>query len=202
MSRLEKTRKSLGQSLAVPLARALAKLHFTPNALTLLGFLIAAAAAVLTGMGYFLAGGAVYLFAGLFDMLDGALARLTGKTSRFGGVLDSSIDRISEGMVLIALIYVSSRSGDVAMGVLCGVAMLGSFMVSYIRARMEGAGIACQAGIFTRPERVIVLSLGLLLARFDYALSAVLGIIALFSWITVVERLVHAWRRAREDTGA
>jgi CDP-diacylglycerol--glycerol-3-phosphate 3-phosphatidyltransferase len=79
-----------------------------------------------------------------------------------------------------------------------GVTLLGSIMVSYIRARMEGMGIECKAGVFTRPERVIIMALGLMLNQFTNALIAALGIIAFFSWVTVIERLVYAWRSTRE----
>jgi CDP-diacylglycerol--glycerol-3-phosphate 3-phosphatidyltransferase len=200
MSKLEKTRRSLANSVAPPLARLLARTPLTPNVLTWLGFVITIGAAVLVVTDHFLAGGAVVLVAGLFDMLDGALARLTDRVSRFGGILDSTLDRLSEAAVLLALLVVCARGQHVTMSLLVGVTLLGSLMVSYIRARMEGMGIECQAGIFTRPERVIVLALGLMLNQFDYALLSALGIIAFFSWVTVVERLVYAWRQTREKS--
>jgi CDP-diacylglycerol--glycerol-3-phosphate 3-phosphatidyltransferase len=199
MSKLEKTRRSLADSIAPPLARLLARTPLTPDFLTWLGFVIAVGAAVLIAFDHFLAAGAVVLVAGLFDMLDGALARLTDRVSRFGGILDSTLDRLSEAAVLLALLAVFAREGDVTISLLIGVTLLGSLMVSYIRARMEGMGIACQAGLFTRPERVIVLALGLMLNQFDYALLSVLGVIVFFSWVTVVERLVYAWRHTRNS---
>jgi CDP-diacylglycerol--glycerol-3-phosphate 3-phosphatidyltransferase len=200
MSKLEKTRRSLANSVAPPLARLLARTPLTPNVLTWLGFVITIGAAVLVVTDHFLAGGAVVLVAGLFDMLDGALARLTDRVSRFGGILDSTLDRLSEAAVLLALLVVCARGQHVTMSLLVGVTLLGSLMVSYIRARMEGMGIECQAGIFTRPERVIVLALGLMLNQYDYALLSALGVIAFFSWVTVVERLVYAWRQTREKS--
>ncbi len=200
MSDLEKTRRSLANSIAPPLARLLSRTPLTPDMVTWLGFLIAVGAAVLIVFGHLLAGGAVVLAAGLFDMLDGALARLTDRVSRFGGILDSTLDRLSEAAVLLALLTLSLQEGRVLYGVLIGVVLLGSLMVSYIRARVEGMGIECKAGFFTRPERVVIISLGLMLNQFDYALLAALGIIALFSWITVVERLVYAWRRTRQKS--
>jgi CDP-diacylglycerol--glycerol-3-phosphate 3-phosphatidyltransferase len=199
MSKLEKTRRSLADSIAPLLARLLAKTPLTPDLLTWFGFVIAVGAAVLIAFDHFLAAGAVVLVAGLFDMLDGALARLTDRVSRFGGILDSTLDRLSEGAVLLALLAVFAREGNVTVSLLVGVALLGSLMVSYIRARMEGMGIACQAGLFTRPERVIVLALGLMLNQFDYALLSALGVVVFFSWVTVVERFVYAWRQTRNS---
>jgi CDP-diacylglycerol--glycerol-3-phosphate 3-phosphatidyltransferase len=198
MSKLEKTRRTLSNSVTPPLARLLAMTPLTPDVLTWLGFFISVGAAVLVAFDHFLAAGAVVLAAGLFDLLDGALARLTNRVSRFGGILDSTLDRLSEAAVLLALLVVSARGQHVGWSVLIGVTLVGSFMVSYIRARMEGLGIQCKAGIFTRPERVVVLALGLMLNQYSYALLSALGIIAFFSWITVVERLVYAWRHTRE----
>jgi CDP-diacylglycerol--glycerol-3-phosphate 3-phosphatidyltransferase len=197
MSKLEKTRRNISGSITSPLVRLLARTPLTPDALTWLGFLVSIGAAVIVVTGHFLAAGIVVLVAGAFDMLDGALARLTGRVSRFGGILDSTLDRFSEAAVLLALLVVFAREQHVAGCLLVGVTLLGSLMVSYVRARMEGMGIECQAGFFTRPERVVVLSLGLLLDRFDYVLLAALVMIACFSFITIAERMIYAWRRTR-----
>jgi CDP-diacylglycerol--glycerol-3-phosphate 3-phosphatidyltransferase len=197
MSKLEKSRRTLANSVTPPIARLLVRTPLTPNALTWLGFFITVGAAVLIVTGHFLAAGVVVLVAGLFDMLDGALARLTDRVSRFGAILDSTLDRLSEAAVLLALLAVFTREQHVAASLLVGITLLGSLMVSYIRARMEGMGIECKAGFFTRPERVIILALGLLLNQFENALLAALAIIAFFSYVTVVERLVYAWRQTR-----
>src|SRR4030042_1421481 len=190
MSKLEKTRRTLANSVAPPLARLLARTSLTPNALTWLGFCITVGAAVLSATDHFLASGIVVIVAGLFDMLDGALARLTGRVSRFGAILDSTLDRLSEAALPLAFLVVSARELHVLVSLLIGVTLLGSLMVSYIRARIEAMGIECQAGFFTRPERVVILALGLMLSRFDFALLIALFIIAFFSWVTVIERLV------------
>jgi CDP-diacylglycerol--glycerol-3-phosphate 3-phosphatidyltransferase len=197
MSKLEKTRRTLANSVTPPLARLLARTPLTPNVLTWLGFFITIAAAVLIVTDHFLAAGIVVLVAGLFDMLDGALARLTGRVSRFGAILDSTLDRLSEAAVLLALLVVFTREQHIAASLLVGVTLLSSLMVSYIRARMEGMGIECKAGFFTRSERVVIMALGLLLNQFENALLAALAIIAFFSWVTVVERLIYAWRQTR-----
>jgi CDP-diacylglycerol--glycerol-3-phosphate 3-phosphatidyltransferase len=148
--------------------------------------------------GHLLAAGVVTLVAGFFDMLDGALARVTERITRFGAILDSTLDRLSEAVLLLSLLALFVREQEVAGSLLVGIALLGSLMVSYIRARMEGLGIECKAGLFTRPERVIILALGLLLSQFDHALIAALGLISILSFYTVVERLVYAWRQTKE----
>jgi CDP-diacylglycerol--glycerol-3-phosphate 3-phosphatidyltransferase len=186
--------------VAPPLARLLARTPLTPNSLTWLGFFITVGAAVLIAFDHFLAAGALVLVAGLFDMLDGALARLTNRVSRFGAVLDSTLDRLSEAAVLLALLSVFAREQDVTMSLLIGVTLVGSLVVSYIRARMEGMGIECKAGIFTRPERVVIISLGLMLNQFNYALLSALSIVVFFSWITVIERLIYAWRQTGDKS--
>ena len=99
--------------------------------------------------------------------------------------------------MLLSLLVIFVQNGKTTESILAGVAIPGSLLVSYVRARMEGLGIECKAGLFTRPERVIVLALGLLLSGFDYALIIALSIIILFSYYTVIERMVYAWRKLK-----
>jgi CDP-diacylglycerol--glycerol-3-phosphate 3-phosphatidyltransferase len=200
MSKLENARRTLANSITPPLTRLMARTPLSPDVVTCLGFLVNVGAALLVAFDHFLAAGVLVLVAGLFDLLDGALARLTNRVSRFGGILDSTLDRLSEAAVLLAVLVVFARDQHVYYCLLVGVTLLGSLMVSYIRARIEALGIKCEAGIFTRPERVILLALGLMLNQFNYALISALGVIAFFSWITVVERLVYAWRNARDKS--
>jgi CDP-diacylglycerol--glycerol-3-phosphate 3-phosphatidyltransferase len=197
MPKLEKTRKSISNYVTQPIASLLARTPLTPNSLTWLGFCLSIGAAVLIVYGHLLAAGIVVLVAGLCDMLDGALARVTDRVTRFGGILDSTLDRLSEAAVLLGLLAVFAREQQVAESILAGVALLGALMVSYIRARMEGLGIECKTGLFTRPERVIVLALGLLLSRFDPALVTALAVIVFFSYFTAGQRLFYAWRQTR-----
>jgi len=181
-----------------PIANLLARTPLTPNAVTWLGFCITIVAAALISTEHLFAAGIVVLVAGFFDMLDGALARATNQVTRFGGILDSTLDRLSEAVLLLGLLAVFARGGEVAESLLVGFALLGSLMVSYIRARMEGLGIECRAGLFTRPERVIVLALGLLLSGFDYVLVIALSIITFFSYYTAGQRLIYAWKQTRK----
>ena len=168
---------------------------------------LAIGAAVLIITGNLFAAGFLVLLAGFFDILDGALARQTERTTRFGAVLDSTLDRLGEAVQLLgllALFMVTGRDSPLFTLVsrewavfLVGVVLLGSMMVSYIRARAESMDYSCQAGLFTRTERVIVLALGLLLSRIEYALIIALLIIAVFSFITVGQRLFHVWRQTK-----
>jgi len=198
MPKLEKARKSISNCVTQPIVNLLARTPLTPNVVTWLGFCITIVAAVLIVTGHLFAAGFVVLVAGLFDMLDGALARVTNRVTRFGGILDSTLDRLSEAILLLGLLAVFAREQQVAESILVGVALLGSLMVSYIRARMEGLGIECKTGLFTRPERVIVLALGLLLSRFDCALVIALAVITFFSYFTAGQRMLHAWRQTRQ----
>ncbi len=198
MASLDSFRKFIAQGITKPIISAIAKTPLTPNLITAIGFIITMGAGALIVTDYWLAAGIVVLVAGLFDMLDGALARATGKTTRFGAILDSTLDRVSEAILLVSLLAVFARDGLVTECILAGVALVGSLLVSYIRARMEGLGVECKAGFFTRPERVILLALGLMLSQFNYAMLTTLAVLTFFSWFTVIERMVYAWRKLKE----
>jgi CDP-diacylglycerol--glycerol-3-phosphate 3-phosphatidyltransferase len=139
----------------------------------------------------------VVLAAGFFDILDGALARRIKKVTPFGGVLDSALDRLSEAAVLLAILVLYAQEAAFTPIILTCLALIGSLLVSYVRARAEGAGLECRVGLFTRGERVVVLVLGLLLSHIDYALVIALAIIVVFSFVTVIQRLVYAWQQAK-----
>jgi len=157
-------------------------------------------AAYVIATGHFLLGGVLILGSGLFDLLDGALARLTKRTTRFGAVLDSTVDRVSEAATLCSLlIWYVPQDGASVETVLILVVLVGSFLVSYIRARAEGLGWQCQVGLFTRAERVIVLAIGLLLNRiWVHSVFVALCVLAVFVSVTVVQRL--AYLRKQEKT--
>ena len=197
MIKLAEVRKKLASYLTQPVASLLAKAPVTPNTITWFGFLLTIGAAALIVAEKLFAAGFVVLAAGFFDMLDGALARLTDRATRFGAVLDSTLDRLAEAVLLLSLLVLYAREQAVAGVLLVGIAMLGSFMVSYLRARIEALGLECTVGLFTRAERVIVLALGLLLNQIDYALITALAIIVLFSFFTAGQRLLYVWRRTR-----
>ncbi len=198
MPKLENIRRSFSGHFAPPIARVLAKTRITPNGLTWTGFVINIGAAALIVTNHLVAAGIVMLVAGLFDMLDGALARVTGKETRFGAVLDSTLDRVCEAMLLLAVAYVFARDGEAMWSLVTGMALVASLLISYIRARIEGLGMECKAGIFTRPERVIILALGLLLSGITNALIIAISLLAILSLFTVIERLVFASRRLKD----
>ena len=139
------------------------------------------------------------VFAGFLDILDGALARYTNQATRFGAVLDSVLDRVSEAVLLIGILVVYAAEQSFGPVVLVGITLFGSLLVSYVRARAEALNLKGEVGFFTRAERVIVLALGLLLSQIDYALITALAIIAVFSLITVVQRVHSVKRQTRTN---
>ena len=175
--------------------RVLVRTPLTPSAITWFGFIIALGAAALIITGYPFAAGFVVLLAGFFDILDGALARRIEKATPFGAVLDSTLDRLSEAVLLVAILV--SFGGSLSVVLVVFLALLGSLLVSYIRARAEAVGLECQVGLFTRAERVVVLALGLLLSHIANALVIALTIIVVFSFFTVVQRLVYVWQQRK-----
>jgi CDP-diacylglycerol--glycerol-3-phosphate 3-phosphatidyltransferase len=193
MSKMAQVRKKAEKIFTDPVVTLLAKTGVTPNTLTWIGFLIAGVTAVFAALGNTLVAGLLLLFGGYFDMLDGSLARRTGKVSVFGEVLDSTLDRLSEGVILIGLFYWFAVEGSLLGIMLAGATMLSSLVVSYIRAKAEIIKVECLKGLFTRPERVIVLAIGFFINRLEIAL----GIIAFFSLFTVGQRLYHVWRQLK-----
>ncbi len=198
MSKLVETRKNAAHRLTQPVVRLLAKTPITPNALSWFGFLVTVGAGALIVTEHLFAAGFVVLIAGFFDTLDGALARSTNRTTKFGAVLDSTLDRLSEAVVLLAILFLYAGKQSWVVIVFTGLALVSSLMVSYVRARAEGIGVEDEVGLFTRTERVVVLALGLLLNQVTDTLIIALAIIAVFSSITVGQRLIHVWQRTRD----
>ena len=204
MVKLPEIRKTLARYAAEPLVRLLAATHISPNTLTWLGFLLTLGAAALIAMGHLLAAGIVVLVAGSFDILDGALARWTNRITRFGGILDSTLDRLSDAVLLFGVLglFLLAQEQSALFTflpkewsiVLVFIALASSQFVSYIRARAEAAGLECQMGLFTRAERVVVLVLGLLTSQVSIALA----IIAALSLVTFIQRSVYLWQQTRK----
>ncbi len=192
---LAELRANLALRITNPVIGILSKSGIKPDALTFTGLAINIGAAYVIATGHFLLGGILILVAGLFDLLDGALARFAEKTTKFGAILDSTVDRISEAAIFCGLL-VWYMPGGLEILLIFAV-LIGSFLVSYIRARAEGLGLECKVGLFTRAERVIVLAIGLLVGQFvDLAVVIALWILVVFVYITVVQRLVYL-RRVR-----
>ena len=199
MAGLAGARKAISNCVAQPVVNLLVRTPLTPNLVSWLGFWITLGAAALIGTNHLLAAGIVVLAAGLFDMLDGALARATNRVTRFGGVLDSTLDRLSEAALLVAILVIFVRERQVGESILVALAMISSFTVSYLRSRMEAMGIDGNVGLFTRPERVIILALGLMLSQYEYVLVIALSIITFFSFLTAGQRLFYAWYKTRNS---
>jgi len=145
--------RGLAEDLVSPLARS----GISPNAVTIAGFLFNLATAAVLAGNHLSLGGLLLFLSGLFDMLDGALARVSKRQSTFGAFLDSLLDRYSEAVVLLALVYVFTIHHQTALVLLAYAVAVGSILISYARARAEGLGIDCKVGIAPRPERVLIL---------------------------------------------
>lgn len=199
MAKLSESRKLIAYYLTQPVATLLAKAPIiTPNVITWLGFLVTLGAAGLIVTGHLLAAGLVVLLAGFFDILDGALARRTNQITPFGALLDSTLDRLSEAVLLLSILILNLLRDQLTVeALLVCLALIGSLLVSYIKARAEALDLECEVGLFTRSERVAVLALGLLLSQFDYALITALSIIVLFSFITATQRVLHVWKQTK-----
>jgi CDP-diacylglycerol--glycerol-3-phosphate 3-phosphatidyltransferase len=179
--------------LLEPLARLINRTGISPNLLTVIGFVLTVGVAYVLATGRLQIGGVLIVVAGAFDALDGTLARLAGRRSRFGAFLDSTVDRLSEAVIYLGLLVHYSQPGGRQESFLIYATIVGSLMVSYARARAEGIGIECKRGILTRFERVAVLVVGLIL---DQMLIA-LWILAVLSNFTALQRIYHVWL----DTG-
>jgi CDP-diacylglycerol--glycerol-3-phosphate 3-phosphatidyltransferase len=182
-----------GATVIQPIALFLARLGLTPNTITVLGFLMTAAVAVVLAAGRTQLAGVLLIGTLAFDAVDGTLARLMGTTSRFGAFLDSTLDRWAEVVIYAALVWVFLKNGQ-DNGVLLAVAALAtSLMVSYTRARAEGAGFQCKEGLLTRFERIVILIAGLIFNQIIWALA----IIAILAGFTAVQRIWVTWQAAR-----
>ena len=179
------------------------KLGFSPNGVTLLGLAVTCVSALFIGAGALLIGGLVMLSGAALDLIDGGLARRKGIATKFGALLDSVSDRIQEAIVLLGLlIYYLNAPSDSVLGVfsydklgviLSYTAFIGSILVSYLRARSEGLGIECKIGIMTRPERVLALGSGLVVAHWaPLAVMIVLFVLTVLGLLTTAQRLYHS----------
>jgi CDP-diacylglycerol--glycerol-3-phosphate 3-phosphatidyltransferase len=188
--------KNMSQKILSPLLVLLNKTGVTPDLITWFGFILILPAVFLITKGYFLLSAFIIIFASLFDMLDGALARKMNKKTKFGGFLDSTIDRFSEGVLYLGILIYYSGTSNVNGIILSYLTLVFSFLVSYIRARASGLKIDCEIGIFTRPERLITLIIGLLISRVFEAML----LIAAASFITVIQRMWLVYKEAGKNT--
>lgn len=176
--------------LSKPLTAALGRTRITPNQLTVIGLMLTMGASVLIWTDNFVLAGIVFTLGSFCDMLDGAVARLSEKVTPMGAFLDSVFDRVGEGIILTAIALVYARDGNLWVVGAAFVTMIGSFLVSYTRARAEALGLECKVGLMTRPERLVLLGAGLFLERFG-VLAIVMYILAVLTAVTVVQRVLH-----------
>lgn len=182
--------KETFRQLIRPLARVLSAIRVRPDALTVAGWVLSVCAATLFALGYTKTAGAVMLFAGLFDALDGAVARESNLMSSFGAFLDSTLDRLSESAIFVGIVFFYASSSMPYEALLAGVAMSFSLITSYTRARAEGLGFECEVGLLERAGRVVILSLFSLTGF----LIAGVGLVAVGALVTTAQRIFHVRR--------
>jgi CDP-diacylglycerol--glycerol-3-phosphate 3-phosphatidyltransferase len=190
--------------LSMRVMRPVARSRISPNTLTVVGLLLNFLTAAVIGGGYLFASGVLLLFAGIFDMADGALARVKNATSQFGDFLDATLDRLAEASIGLGLLWhAMARQDDLQIGLIYAV-VLGSVLISYARARAEVLDLDCEVGIMPRPERIIILALGLILAQAtrETALTVILVVLCVSTYYTVAQRIVHVYRVTRGAQGA
>jgi CDP-diacylglycerol--glycerol-3-phosphate 3-phosphatidyltransferase len=183
---------------AEALMSAVGRIPITPNQITVIGVALTFVAAVLAALGHLLWGGVVLAFAGTFDILDGALARSSGRAYPYGAFLDSTLDRYSEGAIYIGLAaYFAGTSGPLQRWLLLATvaALAGSFLVSYVRARAQSLGFTCESGLFARPERVVVTVVGLIFG--GPVLSVIVFMLAILTNLTALQRIREVWLQGR-----
>jgi phosphatidylglycerophosphate synthase len=183
------------QFLLKHIVRALSLSHIHPNMLTALGLAINIVAAVLFARGHFWAAGWVVVGAGLFDMVDGRVARVTNTVTPFGAFFDSVVDRYSDMALYMGLLVYYARGERFFYVVLVALVMAGSVMISYTRARAESLIPTCKVGFLERPERLVLIIIGALWNR----MAPVLWIIAVLSNITVIHRIIYTWQYMRKE---
>lgn len=173
-------------------ARIFQRIGLTPNALTLIGLGLVCIIAIVIAMGYEVWGAMLLIVGAGFDATDGALARLTNRVTKFGGFLDSTLDRYADGILMLALMWRGIELNNRWIVVLAIVALIGAFVVSYARARAEGLGLELKEGWFTRLERMIVLVLGLFstLILGEWGLVIALAVLAFLSNVTAIQRIL------------
>ena len=191
------------------LIRPLARSGVKPNTLTVIGLLLSIVTAGVITQGFLMAGGLLVLFAGIFDMFDGAMARVNNTATTFGAFFDSTLDRCSESIILLGLLFYVLQRPDLhdflwpfaneQHWMITGIfiTVVGSLMVSYVKARAEGLGLECKTGLLARPERVVILAFGLLTGLSIWAII----FLAIFSQVTAIERIVYIWRTTSSTIG-
>ena len=191
-----------GQELRAYARDRLIESRLTPNGISITGLVLNLAAAALVTQRLFVLAGLAFIVGSIMDTLDGRYSRMSGKGTLFGAFLDSTLDRVEEGVVLTAVAWYFADTGHAIPAAACVLTVLGSLMVSYTRARAEALGVECKVGIATRPVRVVLLSIGLVFAKgaglFDIELLApAIYAMAALTAVTVVQRVLHVRLKLR-----
>ncbi|HWR90161.1 MAG TPA: CDP-alcohol phosphatidyltransferase family protein [Dissulfurispiraceae bacterium] len=186
----------LGHFLDKPLAPIARKIPLSPNVISVIGFVITLAASVVLPF-HIMAGGLLILLGGLFDILDGIVARINEQRTKFGAFLDSTLDRYSDSCIFIALAWYFFRMQDQAGLILTLGCLVGALLISYVRARAEGLGISCHVGLMERPERVVLIAAGCMSGW----IIPVLVILLVLSHLTVIHRIFHVFRETARRGG-
>lgn len=186
--------RALWDRLATPVGASIGKSGINPNTITVIGIVIQAGTAALIVDGRLAAAGFVAIVAGLADLADGAVAKARGLQTKFGALLDSTSDRLSDALIFGALAWLySGTDGERWVGALALATLVASFLVSYIKARAEGLGYECNVGIIERAERMILIITGLILDL----VAVMLPVLFVLSVVTLIQRLIHVRGRAR-----
>ncbi len=196
-----------GQELRDYARNRLIESRLTPNAISIAGLILNLVAAGLVTQRLFFLAGVAFIVGSVMDTLDGRYSRMSGKGTLFGAFLDSTVDRIEEGIVLAAVAGYFAATGQDFAAAMCVVAVLGSLMVSYTRARAEALGVECKVGLATRPVRVVILSVGLVFAKGagigDFELLAPsIYVIAALTTFTAIQRVWHVRNQLSGETSA
>ncbi len=185
--------KARSEPFFLPLVRLLSRLRVHPSTVSVVGFIGVVLTGVILALGHLRMGGLLLALFGPLDAVDGMLARKTNQVSTFGAFLDSTLDRYAEIALFLGLIYYFLRLGNQWGVILCLLTLTGSLMVSYTRARAEGLGLSCKVGLFTRFERLLVLTVGLVFG----GLIPILALLSLLTHFTALQRILHVRRQSR-----
>ena len=200
---LDRARPTSAREYQTLVRNRLIESRLTPNAISLTGLILCIVAAGLVFADYYFLGGLAFILGSVCDTLDGRYSRMSGKGTNFGAFLDSTLDRMEEGIVLTAVAVLFSQDGNDAAVAAVVIAVLASLMVSYTRARAEALGVECKVGIADRAVRVVILSAGLLLASFGLdVLEIAVYVLAGLSVVTVLQRIFHVRSQLVHGTGA
>ncbi|MFQ5627405.1 MAG: CDP-alcohol phosphatidyltransferase family protein [bacterium] len=185
-------------NLIKPIVDFFIKLELNPNFFTTIGFILSIIAAYFFAAGSLRIGGLIILLAGTFDIVDGQVARATNRVTKFGALYDSTLDRYSEVIMFFGIAYFFVSQSMLKTSVAVSIALGGSIMVSYVRARAEALGFECKVGIMQRPERVVYIGLGALIH--EIMLVIALTIVAVLANFTALQRLYHIWKQENGES--